>query len=440
MQTDAPTRSSSRTWRHPPAVSAGLLVLGFLTPPLADAQTKPFPQHTAYAAATIRPNHVTQSQLDTDVKGYYSQWKSRYLMTISTANPVQKYVFYNLEGIAYPTNAVSCSEGHGYGMLATVIMAGYDASARTDFDALFYFFKAHTSTINPSLMAWQQINVNGQIVDNAADGDDSATDGDMDIALSLLMADKQWGSTGAINYKSEGVKLIQAILNSEVNQSEWILKLGDWASNNSQYGTGTRSSDFMLGHLRTFAKYDTVNATLWTNILNRTAGIVNYQYNSGGSQNTGLLPDFFSKNASGNYVPVTGTFLESKHDGDYSWNACRTPWRLSMDFLMTGSTLITAQLTRLNAWISNKSKGNPANIKAGYLVKNGVNGTAYVSYNELAFTAPFAVSAMLSSNNQSWLNELWKYMVGFPIASGEYYGNSLKLHSMLVASGNWWMP
>ena len=29
---------------------------------------------------------------------------------------------------------------------------------------------------------------------------ESQTDGDLDIALSLLMADKQWGSGGAVNY------------------------------------------------------------------------------------------------------------------------------------------------------------------------------------------------------------------------------------------------
>lgn len=423
-------------------VALGLVSLGLLlvTPSTASAQGKPFPQHTAYVSGSIRPNHVSQSQLDTDVKTYYTAWRSRYLKSVSGASPAQKYVAYNLEGMAYPDNAVSCSEGHGYGMLATAMMAGYDANAHTDFNALYYFYKAHTSANNPALMSWQQLNENGVIVDNTADGDDSATDGDMDIALALLLADRQWASNGSINYKAEAIKVIQAILKSDVNQTELILKLGDWASNSSSYGKGTRSSDFMLGHLRSFAKYDTANATQWLNVLNKTASIVTYQYTSGGSASTGLMPDFFTKNSAGKYVPVTGTYLESKHDGDYDWNACRTPWRLSMDYLLSGSTTLKSQLGKLNAWIISKTGGNPSNVKAGYYVKNGTNGSAYVSYNELAFTAPLAVSAMISSTNQSWLNSLWKYMVAAPIDQGEYFGNTLKLHSMIVASGNWWLP
>lgn len=412
-----------------------------LVPASARASARPFPQHTAYASGTILPNHVSRSQLDQDVLNYYLAWKQRYLKSVSGSSPAQKYVFYNLEGMASPSSAVSCSEGHGYGMLATVIMADADPNAHTDYNALYYFYKAHTSSNNPLLMSWQQISSNGSIVDNVADGDDSATDGDMDIALSLLMADRQWASNGSINYRAEAIKLIQAILASEVNRGESILKLGDWVSDSdSTYGKGTRSSDFMLGHLRTFAQYDTANTSLWNAVLSKTASIANAQFSSGGSASTGLLPDFFKKNSSGQYKPTSGTYLESKHDGDYSWNACRTPWRLSVDFLLSGSTTMSSLLKKLNSWIISQTAGNPSNVKAGYYVLNGTNGKPYVTYNELAFTAPFAVSAMVSSTNQSWLNSLWKYMVNANISNGEYFGNTLKLQSMIVASGNWWIP
>ena len=45
-------------------------------------------------------------------------------------------------------------------------------------------------------MAWQQAIINDEIVD--VNGVDSALDGDMDIAYSLLLADKQWGSDGRL--------------------------------------------------------------------------------------------------------------------------------------------------------------------------------------------------------------------------------------------------
>lgn len=407
----------------------------------AEAASKPFPQHTPYVSGSIVPNHVSRTQLDADVLSYYQSWKARYLRTVSNTSPAQKYVFYNREGMSSPSNAVSCSEGHGYGMLAAVIMADADPEAHTDFNALYYFYKAHTSSNNPVLMSWQQVSSNGKIVDNTADGDDSATDGDLDIALSLLMAHRTWSSNGSINYKAEAEKILAAIMASEVHPSEWILKLGDWVYNSdSTYGKGTRSSDFMLGHLKTFARLDTARSASWQKVHDKTVSIVNWQYTNGGSKSTGLMPDFFKKSSSGSYTATKGVYLESTHDGDYSWNACRTPWRLAMSYLLESDGSVKASLDRLNAWIISKTGGDPSKVKAGYYVANGTNGSAYVSYNELSFTAPLAVSAMMSSGQQSWLNALWKYMVNTPIEQGEYFGNTLKLHAMIVASGNWWLP
>lgn len=418
-----------------------VLLCCWILPSSAEAASKPFPQHTPYVSGSILPNHVSRTQLDADVLSYYQSWKARYVRTVSDTNPTQKYVFYNREGYSSPSNAVSCSEGHGYGMLATVIMADADPDAHTDFNALYYFYKAHTSSNNPALMSWQQLSSNGKIVDNTADGDDSATDGDLDIALSLLMAHRTWSSNGSINYKAEAEKILAAIMSSEVHPSEWILKLGDWvSSSDSTYGKGTRSSDFMLGHLKTFARLDTARSTSWQKVHDKTVSIVNWQFTNGGSKNTGLMPDFFKKSSSGSYTPTKGVYLESSHDGDYSWNACRTPWRLAMSYLLEGDGSVKSTLDRFNTWIVSKTGGTPSKVKAGYYVANGTNGNAYASYNELAFTAPLAVSAMMSPSQQGWLNALWKHMVSTPIDQGEYFGNTLKLHAMIVASGNWWLP
>ncbi|TPG71663.1 hypothetical protein EEL32_10680 [Brevibacillus laterosporus] len=104
--------------------------------------------------------------MDYDVRRIYDEWKARYL----TKNPKesdQYYVFYNLEKTVEPENAVSSSEGHGYGMLATVVMAGHDSNAKTYFDGLYRFYKAHPSVYNSALMAWQQVkDSKGNIIDN----------------------------------------------------------------------------------------------------------------------------------------------------------------------------------------------------------------------------------------------------------------------------------
>ncbi|ULL19819.1 hypothetical protein DVH26_16290 [Paenibacillus sp. H1-7] len=401
----------------------------------AAGELRPFPQHTTYTSGTIKPNNVTQTQLDNDVKRIYDEWKARYLKQNPKATD-QYYVFYNLEGYSEPANAVSCSEGHGYGMLATVLMAGYDTNAKTYFDGLYRFYRAHGSVNNSNLMAWQQIkDSSGNIVDNPDGGNDSATDGDMDIAYALLLADKQWGSSGSINYLAQANNVIGAIMSKDVNSSEWILKLGDWAANSdATYGKSTRLSDFMMSHLKAYQSASG-NAN-WANVTDKAYNIINYLYNNK-SPNTGLMPDFAVKGSS-NYDPAAAGFLEGPNDGKYYYNSARTPWRIPVDYLLTGDNRAVGQLTTLNNWVKTSTSSNPNNIKSGY----NLNGTVITGEtdNTMAFVAPFAVSAMINSSNQTWLNSLWTKMAGTSTSSLSYFDNSIRLLVMITVSGNWWSP
>lgn len=45
----------------------------------AAAVNRPFPQHQSYASGVIKPNNVSQSQMDNEVKRLYNEWKARYL-------------------------------------------------------------------------------------------------------------------------------------------------------------------------------------------------------------------------------------------------------------------------------------------------------------------------------------------------------------------------
>ena len=61
-------------------------------------------------------------------------------------------------------------------------------------------------------------------------------------------------------------------------------------------------------------------------------------------------------------------------------------------------------------------------------------------FEALSFIAPFAVSAMVDTANQSWLNQLWDYLTGFRPEAFDYYDNSIKMLNMLILSGNYWDP
>ena len=279
----------------------------------AAAANRPFPQHRSYTSGVIKPNNVNQSQLDNEVKRLYNEWKARYLQK----NPYvsnQYFVHYNLRGESdddYP-NAATTSEANGYGMLITVYMAGHDANAKTYFDGLYRFYKAHPSEINSKLMAWQQIDNGSAIVNHTEAGSDAATDGDMDMTYALLLADKQWGSSSGINSRAESVNLINAIMQSEVNKQSWHLKLGDWVSDSdSKRGKGTRPSDCMLHHLRAYKA--ATGDSRWDNVLNQTYAIIQQLF-SAYSSSTGLMPDFATKESSG-YKPAIGAYSETPNDG-----------------------------------------------------------------------------------------------------------------------------
>ena len=405
---------------------------------------KPFPQHTAYAGDSIKPNHQTQSQIDATVAGLYDEWKAKYLKKnpyLNAATPSQYYVWYadgdwfekeHDEELNVDYDSITVSEAHGYGMLITANMAGHDPEAKEYFDGLYRYFRAHPSAINSDLMAWKQGDTGEDIVD--VSGVDSATDGDMDIAYALLLADSQWGSNGEINYLAEAKKVINAIMLDDVNHSDWTLKLADWVDeDDAKYGSATRPSDFMLQHMKDFR--NVTGDRNWDRVIDKTYSISKELYNNF-SPNAGLLPDFVVKKG-GAFVPAEPYFLESETDGDYSYNSSRTPWRIGTDYLLTGDDRAKEQLNKLTQWIRKQTKDDPSQIMGGYKL----DGSApLVDYADISFSAPIMVGSMLDAGNQTWLNTLWDYNAAISTKDDLYFGNTLRLLSMIVVSGNWWTP
>ncbi|MGO4695641.1 glycosyl hydrolase family 8 [Paenibacillus sp. 2TAB26] len=391
---------------------------------------KAFPQHTAYADGTIKPNHITQADMDNTVSRLYDEWKTKYLKE----NPYtsgQYYVWY-ADGDWFEENEITVSEAHGYGMLITALMAGHDKDAKKYFDGMYRYFRAHPSEINPDLMAWQQADNGKAIID--INGVDSATDGDMDIAYALLLASEQWGNDGEIDYLAQARKVIKAIMDSEVNQKDWVLRIADWATS-GEYENATRPSDFMLQHMKDFAVVS--GDDRWNQVVDKTYNVMESLYKNF-SPNAGLLPDFVVKDTdSGSFVPAPPSFLESDTDGDYSYNSSRTPWRIGTDYLITGEKRAKDQLSTLNEWIRKKTDNDPQNILAGYKLDGS---EAIADYQDITFSAPLMVSAMIDSSNQEWLNKLWDHNTAVKTEDDLYFGNNLRLLSMIVVSGNWWTP
>jgi endo-1,4-beta-D-glucanase Y len=379
----------------------------------------PFGSHQfAYAAGTLKPSG-SQSALDQAVITQYNAWKANFIRQ-NCGNG-----WY--EVISPDADHPYVAEGQGYGMVVVATMAGADPNAKTIFDGMVKYMLAHPSVNNADLLAAEQ-----DTACRSVNGSDSATDGDLDVAYGLLLADRQWGSTGTYNYKQLAVRHINAIKASEVNPATNLLRLGDWSTCCDALYYTTRPSDFMLDHMRAFRA--ATGDTAWDTIRSAHQSLItNLQTQYAAS--TGLLPDFVVTTNT-TPKPAPGEVLEGPNDGKYYWNSCRTPWRIGADAVTGGSSASQTSARKLNTWIKSKTGGNPNSIADGY----SLGGTAIDSGNDACFVAPFAVAAMTDPGSQAWLDALWSHMVNTSFGSTEYYNASVQLQVMIVASGNYWVP
>ncbi|MFC5805110.1 glycosyl hydrolase family 8 [Streptomyces formicae] len=379
----------------------------------------PFGSHSfPYASGTIK---VSGSQATNDAKvvAYYQQWKSAFLRS-DCGN--------GWSAIASPdADHPYVAEGQGYGLTILATMAGADPDAHPSFDRVLKYVLDHASVNDADLHAAEQ-NSSCQSVN----GSDSATDGDLEIAYALLLADKQWGSTtGTYDYKALAVRRINAIKRSEVVSATNLTNLGDWALGEAQWEVVSRTSDWLPGHFRAFRK--ATGDAAWDTIRDRHQTLI-ASLQSQYAPNTGLLPDFVVDTKT-SPRPAPGEILESELDGAYSWNACRDPWRIGVDALTTGDSRSLAAVRKMNTWIKQATGGNPNNIQQGYRL----DGTVAESGSSVAFIAPFAVAAAADSGSQAWLDALWNKLNATPLDSGSYYGSSIQLQAMIAITGNQWL-
>lgn len=390
----------------------------------------------------LKPTNYTNGQMDTAVRTQYNAWKAARLngpFTV-TSHAQSIYAGAQVTGCYYdqfssPSKSY-VSEGQGYSMLLMVLMAGYDANARTYFDGIHKLGRARPAfgqiaNVAPSakyLMEWY---ANPDLT-SPNDGYNAA-DGDMDAALALLMADRQWGSTGSINYFQEALNTIGAIKDCNCQSTAGNTTGVPMINIGGNFRYATRTSDYMYDHFRQFALAtgDTFWNTAITNCQTLITNII-----AGYSPVAKLHPDWIVDTTTSPIPSPAGVSPDhSGHDGEYYYNACRNPWRMGTHYLMTGNAVSRTQAAGCTAAINSEAAGNADSVGNYYLL-NGVGQTP--RYRNVAFTHGAAVGAMCGANagDQTWLNTL---MTNFTnnVTTG-YFDTELTLLAMIVMSGNWW--
>jgi len=388
--------------------------------PRTQGPRQPFANHRfEYATGTVLPNHKAASALDQATAAFYATWKARYLR--SGCRPGEYHVATDLPG------SLSLSQATGYGMLFASVMAGHDPEAKQYFDGLLRFFRGHQSALTPGLMAWHQ----GETCLDS-EGDNSASEGDLDIAYALLLADKQWGSCRGVDYAAQARWMIDAIASADMHREGRYMMLGDWVAptDEANYDT-TRPADFMPGHFRGFEHF--MHQAWWVQVVDNGYWLLD-RLQTAHSPSAGLVPNFIDAADSDEPRPAAPKSHGGDEDGAFGDHASRVPLRVGTDYVAYGDMRAKRVLERMNSFIESQAAGEPSRIARGY----SLSGEPLSGPASTLFSAPLGVAAMSDPKYQDWLNRLWDHIEA---AEPEgYAADSVRLLSMLVMSGNWWVP
>ena len=360
----------------------------------AIAQTQTFPANKTYSYGTLPTNKNSQ-----DAVSNYNTWKTNFVEACSNGR----------FRVKFDDRSQTVSEGIGYGML----LSAY-AGDRILFDGLWNYYKDNRN--GNGVMNWK---INGCSGTAGANG---ATDADIDAAMALIVADYQWGTSGAINYKNDAKALITAIKNFEVEGGSYVIKPGD------QFGGSnlTNPSYFAPGYFRTFATY--MNDSFWNNVADKTYVVINNNLSVNNAAG-GLVSDWST--ASGSYSSAAGGYANGGRN--YSYDAARTPWRIAVDYVWYGNASAKTYSKKSSDFVR-VNLGGSQNVKDGY----SQNGSAVSGYHNSTFVGAFAAAAM-GGDNQSHLDNSYSDLKGINDA-GSYFNQTLKTLYLFLLTGNFYLP
>jgi len=382
---------------------------------LAAAAAVAAPQY-AFPQNKANPNGITVKYADTDmIKSHFKTWMGAWYKDRGDGSA---WVL-SPEG-----DCSTVSEGIAYGMLLMVYMSDATNDYQSQFDKLWATWKKNAVNANTAT------GMNWRISDNGcsqAGGTGSATDADLDAALALAMAAKQWNNT---QYDTDAKALMSWIYKTDVSGSR--LKPG------SGWDSPYNPSYAALATLEFFKGYDTANQ--WASVLSTAeADLLKCQ-----NATSGLVGDWCDVN-SGNAIQNSAAAVSQNEPAGFYDDAARTPWRTAWSYYWYGNANAKKFNANITKWLYTATTMDAAGIVSGYLP----DGTASTSSNRQFVSSTFsgglglAASSDDSDNGKNYMETVYKALSSMtskasPTAeAGEkYYPATLNVLYLLIMSGN----
>jgi endo-1,4-beta-D-glucanase Y len=391
---------------------------------LSFSQKYPFPQNVKYAYG-VKSSKISNADVIKD----YEKWKQDYVrMCGETEACVIKYIN-NVQ--------TTVSEGIGYGMAITVYMGD-----KVLYDKFLNYYVARTN--KHGMMNW--------IYENCDSGDNQkngATDADLDVIFSLVVATKQWPNEA--RYKPLVNELLDSLRKFNFIECNGIIvqKPGD------DFGgcNCSNPSYYSPAYYKVFAKFkEELNQSESVIFWNKAAQDAYVTLLKNANPNTGLVYAWTNsegKDPSDCYYEVSGSGTYNS----YQYDACRTPWRISMDYLWFGDKQAETWLQKITNFVNAPvykqvapngdfwyGAGGITNVVDSYwgngLRRIDPTGVVYGHNHTIPFVGSFALASMVS--NQSKVDEGMTDFNVLPATT--YYQSCLVVLYKLLATGNFWNP
>ncbi|MCW5211514.1 hypothetical protein VU04_01215 [Desulfobulbus sp. TB] len=360
-----------------------LMPLAVLICSLAFASTAtnyPFPQNATYDYGILPTEYDAL-----DVQTIYETWRNAYYEEQD-----------NLARIKFNDPDQTVSEGIAYGMLIMVFMDNATNDTQDEFDKLWRYYNDFSN--DNGLMHWK-ISAFNEVV-----GWDAASDAEVDAALALIMAYKQWGDT---QYLIDAKALVAKIREHEINDNKY-LKPGD------SWDDKKNPSYFSTVAFKLFAEIDTGYTSFWNEVIANSYSLILAARDT----TTGLVPDWCDESGTSD-----GPFFE--------YDAIRVPWRMAWAYLWYGDTEAYTIADDISFWIKTNVSHDPSLIKDGY----NLNGSVVGAWNNSTFVGGFASGALVNSQHQVWLDSSYTHLLLFT-GDESYFNKTLQVLYVLLATGN----
>ncbi|MCQ2958987.1 MAG: glycosyl hydrolase family 8 [Bacteroidales bacterium] len=325
--------------------------------------------------------------------------------------------------IRFDDNRYTVSEGIGYGMLIYVYMSSEENDFCQDrFDKLYAYYKKWSNgngVMNWKIEGFEKVN-----------GYNGASDADLDVALALCLAAKQWGYSSNYAYADEAEYLLNAIYKKEVGTHSVDGKMLTLINPGDSWNSIGNACYFTVASMGVYSQtqkyFNFSKKNDWETVYNDSHIFLEK------SQRNGLWPNWSNWDGTPcDRSPYDETSM------DFGWDACRTPWRIAWDYLWYGNESSKKMMDKtVEMMTANGLLDNPG--KAGLYTDLDAESYTEIKYKGLggtsAFMGSFACALMTDESKQEALDLYHEKLKSK--SESPYYSPTLQILYLLVTSGN----